>query len=87
MLLALAVYFSTGRSQWAWLILKDLTADLLYPRRPLPYLHHGVLVQFPLGSQDQGPQPALELFVDSRVQEPKVGSVVLKNIIYLAVPS
>ena len=35
---------------------------ILYSRYPLPYLHHGTVVWFPLGSQDQSPQPAQRSF-------------------------
>ena len=41
---------------------RDALNDLLYSRYPLPYLHHGTVVWFPLGSQDQSPQPAQRSF-------------------------
>ena len=41
---------------------RDVLNDLLYSRHPLPYLHHGTVVRFPLGSQDQSPQPAQRSF-------------------------
>ena len=39
-------------------IVRDALRDLLYPRHTLHYLHRAIAVQFPLGSQDQSPQPA-----------------------------
>lgn len=42
-------------------ILRDSLRNLLYSADVLPYLHCEVVIQFPLGSQDESPWPTLLL--------------------------
>lgn len=71
------------------IILRDAPSDLLCIRHARPHLRCGVAAPFPLGGQDQSPQPAQELpspSVDSESRGAHSGRVAVTASISVASP-